>query len=98
MAQVDSQEKILSYKEVRTSAQVPASQVVKKIEYQEPRDLDEACVFYAQGRISAETGWSQRRIAKDFADGNVSLVHAKIKKSALPLLSSRVSANGINSV
>lgn len=100
MAQVESKEEIISHsrKLVHTKAEVPANQVVKKTEYQEPTNLDEACVFYAQGRISAETGWSQRRIAKDFADGNVSLVHAKIKKVSLPLLSSGTYAQTVNSV
>lgn len=97
MAQVESQEEILSHsrKLVRTTAEVPVSQVLKKTE---PSNLDEACLFYAQGRISAETGWSQRRIAKDFADGNVSLVHAKIKRFSYPLLSSKVSVKDSNSV
>lgn len=95
MAQVESRKEIHSREIIMAKGEVPVSQVFKKVE---PTNLDEACLLYAQGRISAETGWSQRRIAKDFADGNVSLVHVKIKKYALPLLSSGMSGQDINSV
>lgn len=95
MAQIESRKEIHSREIIMAKGEVPVSQVFKKVE---PTNLDEACLLYAQGRISAENGWSQRRIAKDFADGNVSLVHAKIKKSGLPLLSSGMSGQDINSV
>lgn len=50
-----------------------------------PVDLDTAVTLYQLGKISSENGWSQRKIARLFAGGDLNRVHRLIaSQSPLP--------------
>jgi hypothetical protein len=50
-----------------------------KAELEVPVSLTSAVMLYRAGKISKDNGWSLRRIAKEFAKGNVSKVHRMIQ-------------------
>lgn len=50
-----------------------------------PENPDEAIDLYAQKKISAENGWSQRRIAKEYFGGKLTEVNTRIKRREIEL-------------
>lgn len=49
-----------------------------KAELTVPIDLNSAVMLYRTGKISQKNGWSQRRIAREFAGGDLNKVHKLI--------------------
>lgn len=60
------------------------SEVQKEVPVK-PSNPDEAIDLYAQKKISADNGWSQRRIAKEYFGGKLTEVNNRIKRREIEL-------------